>query len=132
MDGHTPIKLQRAEVSPKRKTPTFVAEINNSVTKRTRELCLSTWPCSFSVYLRRRPLKPPVVTTLTTHVVQGTKVHIRGDIKFRAVHIPAQLFHQNLAISVKNVHRALQHFEVKSRSQELAVAGPALSCGAGM
>jgi hypothetical protein len=40
--------------------------------------------------------------------------------------VVGQILHQNLSISVKHIHKILQHFEVESWSKQLAVGCPAL------
>jgi len=67
-------------------------------------------------------------TTLTTDVVQSTQGHVRSDVKFWPIHSLGQILHQNLSISVENIHKILQHFEVESWSKQLAVGCPPLPC----
>ena len=86
----------------------------------------------FVTYLRRKHLKfclvQPPGTTLTTHVVQSTQVHVRSDVKLWPIHVAGQLLHQNLSISVEHIHKILLYFEVESWSKQLAVGCPPLPC----
>ena len=87
-------------------------------------------------YLRKKHLKLRLLeatsTTLTTHVVQSTQSHVRSDVKFWPFHVTGQLLNQNLSISVENIHKILQHFEVESWSKQLPVGCPPLPCRTGI